>query len=125
MTTDSHNSLSSHIQSLVEIVSAYEVADHGGITTAGKFEGEMLYVPLLWEAFLNGDGNEGSSGRIYLHVVEDDKAVMDAVAKLPVDTSDYDRAQRTLAGRKAAADALRKKQWVTLRQTDSGFIVEA
>ena len=31
----------------------YDTRD-GRITTPGKFEGEMLYVPYFWEAFLNG-----------------------------------------------------------------------
>jgi hypothetical protein len=37
-----------------EIVGAYRVNDQGIITSPGKFEGEMLYVPYLWDMAMEG-----------------------------------------------------------------------
>ncbi len=39
-----------------EILRDYSVDEHGIIRSPGKFEGEMLYVPFLWDAVLNGWG---------------------------------------------------------------------
>ena len=37
-----------------EILAAYKVSKGGVIQSPGKFEGEMLYVPALWSACLDG-----------------------------------------------------------------------
>jgi hypothetical protein len=37
-------------------IPSYDVDEHGYICNPGKFEGEPLYVPYLWECVLNGDG---------------------------------------------------------------------
>lgn len=40
------------------ILSDYDVDSHGIIRTSGKFEAEMLYVPLFWEATLDGSADQ-------------------------------------------------------------------
>ena len=37
-----------------EVLAAYNVNDAGIITSLGKFEGEMLYVPAMWAYCLEG-----------------------------------------------------------------------
>jgi hypothetical protein len=37
-----------------EVLAAYTVSEQGVIASPGKFEGEMLYVPALWSACLDG-----------------------------------------------------------------------
>lgn len=32
----------------------FTTTESGRITTPGKFEGEMIYVPYFWEAYLDG-----------------------------------------------------------------------
>lgn len=39
--------------------------ENGRITSPGKFEGEMLYVPYFWDAYLNGFSDK-DDGRIIL-----------------------------------------------------------
>ena len=45
----------------IEVLESYAVDSHGIIRSPGKFEGCMLYVPALWDAILNGEG-EGDDG---------------------------------------------------------------
>ena len=44
-----------------EIEKAYDVNDSGVITSPGKFEGEMVYVPYFWDIVLNGGADENLS----------------------------------------------------------------
>ena len=39
-----------------EIIKAYDVNEQGVITSPGKFEGEMLYVPYFWDHVMSGMG---------------------------------------------------------------------
>lgn len=40
-----------------EIMDTYDINEQGVITNPGKFEGEMLYVPYFWDAYMNGNGD--------------------------------------------------------------------
>ena len=39
-----------------EIEQMYDVNEYGIITSPGKFEGEMVYVPYFWELAMGGGG---------------------------------------------------------------------
>lgn len=43
------------------IRSEYKTDDYGRITSPGKFEGQMIYVPYFWNAYLDGcaDSDDG------------------------------------------------------------------
>jgi hypothetical protein len=45
----------------VDIEMDYKVVN-GRIRNPGKFEGEMLYVPYFWEAYLNGCADSDNRG---------------------------------------------------------------
>jgi len=59
-----------------EILKMYEVDNNGVIRSPGKFEGEMLYVPYLWNCILDGDGDimDDSQGNMFirLHIEPED-----------------------------------------------------
>jgi hypothetical protein len=40
-----------------EVLNSYDVIGRGSITSPGKFEGEMLYVPAMWESTMHGGGD--------------------------------------------------------------------
>lgn len=75
----------------------YKVDANGVIRTLGQFEGEMLYVPYFWDAFLNGFA-DNDDGRILRFKVTDD-----------------DRIQ---------FPELKRKRSVRLYQRDDGFVCE-
>jgi len=41
-----------------QILADYEIDKHGRIKSPGKFEGEMLYVPYLWDGIMEGGGDQ-------------------------------------------------------------------
>lgn len=41
-----------------EILEMFEVNEHGIITSPGKYENGMLYVPYFWDMVINGFGEE-------------------------------------------------------------------
>ena len=80
-----------------EIEAKYKIDNNGAIRTLGQFEGEMLYVPYFWDAFLNGCADR-DDGKI-----------------LGFDVSAEDKAQ---------FPELKKRRTVKLYQRDDGFICE-
>lgn len=58
------------IESRKDVLEQYEVYE-GVITTVGKFEGEMIYVPYLWEIYLMGGATE-DDGEIITIDIDDD-----------------------------------------------------
>ena len=70
---------------------------NGRIKTLGKFEGEMLYVPFFWEAYLDG-GADRDNGKV-----------------LGFDVSAEDKRE---------FPELRKRRTVKLIERDDGFVVE-
>jgi len=75
----------------------YETDSHGIITSPGKFEGEMRYVPWFWEAGMNGLADR------------DDGKVMG------FDISPAD---------KVMFPELKRRRTVKLIETDQGFVCE-
>ena len=47
-----------------EILKQYNINGDGVIVSPGKFEGEMLYMPHFWEAYLNGESNTLQDGSL-------------------------------------------------------------
>lgn len=58
-----------------EILKEYDVNQHGIIKTPGKFEGEMLYVPYFWDAYLNGMADSDEEEILGFEVTEEDRAM--------------------------------------------------
>jgi hypothetical protein len=58
-----------------EILAEYSITEQGVIETLGKFENEMLYVPHLWDAVLNGAEEEtADDGAVRILIEPDDVA---------------------------------------------------
>jgi hypothetical protein len=55
-----------------EIIKDYEVNKHGIITSPGKFEGEMVYVPHLFNVIMNGEGEHQEDGSILIDLIKED-----------------------------------------------------
>ena len=46
---------------ILDLMEEFKFNEAGVITSPGKFEGEMIYVPYFWEASMNGAGDEGGN----------------------------------------------------------------
>ena len=64
-----------------DVLALYTVNEHGIIISPGKFEGEMLYVPYLWSAVLEGygedefaDDEDGELIASYVEITDNDRA---------------------------------------------------
>mgnify|MGYP001596939695 CR=1 FL=1 len=57
------------------ILDQYKVDEQGIIHTLRKFEGEMLYVPYFWEAFLDGAADRDDGDVIGFDLTKEDKAM--------------------------------------------------
>lgn len=79
-----------------DIIDSYKVID-GIIRSPGKFEGERIYVPHFYDIGLNGfaDAEDGATWRFR------------------VDSED-----------RQAFPELGRKTWVSLHESDSGFVTE-
>ena len=47
--------------------------EHGIIKTPGQFEGEMLYVPYFWDAYLNGMADRDDGKTLGFDLTKEDK----------------------------------------------------
>ncbi len=54
-----------------QITNEYNVNEHGIIQNPGQFEGEMLYVPYFWDAYLNGMA-DNDDGEVLTFTVNDE-----------------------------------------------------
>jgi len=79
-----------------EIESQYKV-EHGRIVSPGQFEGEMIYVPYFWDAFLNGMADRDSGKFLGFNIGPEEKAMF---------------------------PELKKRRTVTLYQREDGFVCE-
>jgi hypothetical protein len=52
-----------------DILNEYKVNEQGIIQSPGKFEGEMLYVPYFWDAYLNGMADD-DDGNVLTFIVD-------------------------------------------------------
>lgn len=100
----------------------YKFDRHGRITSPGKFEGEMIYLPLYWEVGLDGLADENrfgfqADGSISLDVDDQDiKAIQGQV--------NFETDQERILGLEAAVKALKGKAKVTFVERGDGFVVE-
>lgn len=62
------------IESRKDVLDQYEVED-GVIRSPGKFEGEAIFVPYLWEVYLNGGATEDDGEIITIDIDDDDRQV--------------------------------------------------
>lgn len=80
-----------------EIERDYRVHD-GRIVSPGQFEGEMVYVPYFWEAYLNGMADRDNGRVLGFDLTAEDKAMF---------------------------PELKGRRTVRLVQRDDGFVCEA
>lgn len=80
-----------------DIIQDYRVDDRGRIRSPGKFEGEMLYVPHFWDAYLNGCADRDNGRVLGFDVTAEDKA------EFP---------------------ELKRRRTVRLIENDQGFVIE-
>lgn len=59
----------------------FTVDAHGIIRTPGKFEGEMIYVPHFWEAYLNGGADRDDGSVLGFDVTPEDRAEYPEIPK--------------------------------------------
>lgn len=58
-----------------EITAEYDIDSDGRVRAPGKFEGEMLYVPYYWDAYLNGCADRDDGRTLGFDVTVEDKAM--------------------------------------------------
>jgi hypothetical protein len=56
-----------------EIEQEYQVSESGIITSPGKFEGEHVFAPYFYDAFLNGMADEDDGELCTFNVTPEDK----------------------------------------------------
>jgi hypothetical protein len=80
------------------ILRDYNVDTAGRIRTPGKFEGEKLYVPYYWDAYLDGMADRDDGKIIGFNITPEDRALFPEIPK--------------------------RKRTIRLYQRDDGFVVE-
>jgi hypothetical protein len=53
-----------------DIIENYTVDEYGIILTAGMFEGEMIYAPYFWDAYLDGMADEDDGHKLTFYINE-------------------------------------------------------
>lgn len=56
-----------------DILSEYNVDENGTIKDLGKFEGEALYVPYFWDAYLNGCADSDNGRILTFRITREDR----------------------------------------------------
>lgn len=96
----------------------FQFDTEGRITSPGKFEGEMIYVPYFWECFVDGSmAEERPDGSIRMDVIEDDKVFFKFMMN-------QEREPSRIQGLARALEILKKKTSISFDQSDDGFITE-
>jgi hypothetical protein len=80
------------------IIREYNVDTSGRIRRPGKFEGERLYVPYFWDAYLSGFADRDDGRVLGFDITADDRALFPELGK--------------------------RRRTVKLFQRDDGFVVE-
>jgi len=57
-----------------EITNEYNVDENGIIRSPGKFEGEMVYAPYFWDAYLNGMADNDDGEVLTFNINDEDRA---------------------------------------------------
>lgn len=58
-----------------QIEADYETDAKGRITSPGKFEGEMIYIPFFWSEVLNGGADDEDGNRAVFIITPQDRAL--------------------------------------------------
>lgn len=64
-----------------DITREYTVDAHGIIRNPGKFEGEALYVPYFWDAYLAGMADRDNGTVIGFDITAEDRAMFPELPK--------------------------------------------
>lgn len=64
-----------------EIIRDYDVDADGVIRSPGKFEGEMLYVPFYWDAYLNGCADRDDGRVLGFDITAEDREMFPELPK--------------------------------------------
>jgi hypothetical protein len=64
-----------------QITTDYKIGLSGRIESPGKFEGEMLYVPYFWEAYLDGFADTDDGRVLGFKIVPEDRAMFPELSK--------------------------------------------
>lgn len=81
-----------------EIRKAYTTNERGMITQAGQFEGEMIYLPHFWQAYLDGCADSDDGTTLTFKILPEDRKVFPEIPK--------------------------RRRTIRLQQTNDGFIRE-
>lgn len=97
-------------------VKDFDFGPDGRIKNPGKFEGEMLYIPLFWEDSLEGCCDQNNDGSWGMDVSVSDLEHFTTAAR-------YESGERLL-GVMATIAALATKSRVVFVERDDGFVQE-
>jgi hypothetical protein len=64
-----------------KILKQYDVNEHGIITSPGKFEGEMLYMPHFYDLYMNGMYNSNDDGSFSIPIEKREKEMFPEIGK--------------------------------------------
>ena len=81
-----------------EILRQYDVNERGAITSPGMFEGEMVYLPHFWQAYMDGCADRDDGRILGFNITPDDRAEFPEIPK--------------------------RKRTIRLYQRDDGFVCE-
>ena len=82
----------------MDIRKQYSADETGRITDPGKFEGQMIYIPHFWEAYLNGCADRDDGRVLGFDITPDDRADFPEIPN--------------------------RKRTIRIMETDLGFVVE-
>ena len=88
-----------------DIESSYTVDANGIIRSPGKFEGEPVYVPYFWDAYLEGFADEDDGEVLTFRVTAEDRAEfpeLDGVTTVRLWETDQGFVYSETDGRKAS-----------------------
>jgi hypothetical protein len=81
-----------------EILAQYDVDEHGIIRSPGQFEGEAVYVPYFWNAYLEGCADRDNGRTLGFDITPEDRQMFPELGA--------------------------KRRTVKLYQRDDGFVCE-
>lgn len=61
-----------------DIIATYNVDERGIIRSPGKFEGEQVFAPYFWEAYLDGGADEDDGNVLTFSVTHEKQSRMHA-----------------------------------------------
>jgi len=68
-------------EQIKSLLSHYNINERGIITSPGKFEGEKIYVPYYWEAYLNGFADRDDGKVLGFDIGGEERAIFGPLLK--------------------------------------------